>query len=139
MLVKRLSDKAVIPTRANPGDAGLDIIATSLKVTELYYEYGTDLALAIPEGFMGLLCPRSSISNKHLRLCNSVGILDSGFRGEVKVRFALTLPQHYGCVYNVGDKVAQLILVPIVEAKVLEVAELPESVRGTGGFGSSGV
>jgi len=138
MLVKKLTPEAVLPTQANPGDAGLDIVATSVTHTARYIEYGTGLSVAVPQGFLGLLCPRSSVSNKHLRMCNSVGVIDSSFRGELKVRFALTLPYNMGDIYSVGDRVAQLVIMPFVEAKVLEVQELPETQRGTGGWGSSG-
>ena len=138
MLVKKLSSDATIPTRANPGDAGVDLVATSCKHDVHYIEYGTSLAVAIPDGFVGLLFPRSSVSNTNMVLANSVGVIDSSYRGEVKVRFKLTGPGYMAKTYAVGDRVAQLVIVPIVEAKVLEVQELPESKRGAGGFGSSG-
>lgn len=139
MLIKKLVPEAVIPTQAHPGDAGFDLVATSVTETSKYIEYGTGLACAIPSGFFGLLAPRSSVSGKHLRLCNSVGILDENFTGEIKLRFALTLPHNMSDIYKVGDRVAQLVIVPYVQAKILEVDELPESQRGAGGFGSSGV
>lgn len=138
MLIKKLVPEAVIPSYAHPGDAGLDLVATSVKHTMKYIEYGTGLSFAIPEGFLGLLVPRSSSSEKHLRLANSVGILDAGYRGEVKFRYALTLPSGMGDVYKVGERIGQLVLIPFVSAKILEVEELPESKRGTDGFGSTG-
>ncbi len=85
--IKRLNSNAKIPTYANPGDAGMDIYATSMKFTEDYIEYGTGLSFEVPEGYVMLIFPRSSISNKDLVLSNSVGVLDSGYRGELRFRF----------------------------------------------------
>jgi len=148
---KKLVPEAVIPQRANPTDAGLDLVATSQK-TEMckdedgaeytrevsYKEYGTGLAVEIPEGFVGLLFPRSSVTNKQMMLKNSVGVIDSGYRGEIRARFMCgdEKDKHYH--YSVGDKVAQLLIVPIALPNPVEVEELSDTSRGEGGFGSTG-
>ncbi len=136
--VKKLRPDAKIPKYASPGDAGLDLTATtySYNVLHRFHEYGTGLAVAIPEGHMGLIFPRSSISKKSLALANAVGVIDSGYRGEVKLRF--TDVDQFGSVYAVGDKIAQLIIVPYPSIELNEVTDLDETSRGEGGFGSTG-
>jgi dUTP pyrophosphatase len=135
--VKSLSPKAVIPQYSKTGDAGLDLTATSMKFTENYIEYGTSLAFEIPEGYVGLIFPRSSISNYDLILANSVGVIDSNYRGEVTFRFkAEEFSRHH---YNVGDRVGQLIVIPHPQIQLIESEELSESSRGDKGYGSSGV
>lgn len=136
--VKRLSDSAVIPKYAKNGDAGLDLIATSKTLNELFIEYGTGLAFEIPEGYVGLVFPRSSISKYHLDLANSVGVIDSSYRGEVMVRFKKTLDRPYANVYNIGDKICQLIIIPYPSIELTQVDELSNTERGSGGFGSTG-
>ena len=139
--IKKLSENAVIPQYAKPGDAGMDVIATSINVTDDYVEYGTGLAFEVPEGYCMLIFPRSSNSKKDLLLCNSVGVLDSGYRGELKLRFkniiptvlSKDLPKHY----NIGDKVGQIMIIPCPEIEFNEVEELSETDRGSGGFGST--
>ena len=133
--VKKLHKDAVIPKYANPGDAGLDLTAVSHKPHGDgidFQEYGTGLAFEIPKGYVGLLFPRSSITTKQMMLKNSVGVIDSVFRGEVKLRFIGTDD------YKVGDRVGQLIIIPYPEIELEEVEELEDSVRGTGGYGSTG-
>lgn len=127
-----------IPSYSKEGDAGLDLTATSKEENSLYIEYGTNLAIEIPEGYVGLLYPRSSISKYHLVLANSVGVIDSNYRGEIKVRFKKTIDNSYENIYNVGDRVAQLIIMPYPSIELVEVTELSDTVRGAGGFGSSG-
>ena len=133
------STPITIPKFENPGDAGLDLVATSISFTGDYVEYGTNLAFEIPDGFVGLLFPRSSISKYDLSLCNSVGVIDSGYRGEVKLRFKTTHNYDPRKIYNVGDKVGQLVLVPFISPTLNVVSELSETKRGSGGFGSTGV
>lgn len=135
--VKKLSDKAVMPQYAKPGDAGMDMTATSLIRNEVYYEYGTDIAVEIPEGYVGLLFPRSSISKTKQILANHVGVIDSGYRGEIKFRFK-KLAWDNGEVYNVGDRIGQLIIIPYPQVELVEVDELSSSERGEGGYGSTG-
>lgn len=138
--VKRLDTNAVIPVKAHADDAGLDLTATSVKTTDKYIEYGTGLAVSIPRGHVGLLFPRSSISNSDLSLANSVGVVDAGYFGEIKLRFkkiGLTDP-YFSALYNVGDRIGQLIIMPIPAVTFDEVSDLGNSERATGGFGSSG-
>lgn len=137
----KIIDKAIpttIPRTQNSGDAGLDLVATSISFTDDFIEYGTNLAFEIPHGFVGLLFPRSSISKYDLNLCNSVGVIDSGYRGEVKLRFKTTHNYHPNKLYKVGDKVGQLVLVPFISPTLNIVDELTETKRGSGGFGSTG-
>lgn len=139
--IKKLNEKAVLPQKADNGSAGWDLIATSerlvLEGPISYVEYGTSLALEIPPGFVGLLFPRSSISsNTSLILNNSIGLLDSSYRGEIKARFKSTLTVG-GKKYKLGDKIAQLMVIPYPEIDFEEVNELSETKRGDGGFGSS--
>ena len=134
---KKLSEKAVTPQYAKPGDAGMDLVATSLVEGEVFYEYGTDIAVEIPEGYVGLLFPRSSISKTKQILANHVGVIDSGYRGELKVRFK-TLNWDCGEIYRIGDRVCQLIIIPHPSIELEEVSELSETHRSDNGFGSSG-
>ena len=138
--IKKLDPNAVIPTRAHASDAGLDLVATSRKYTDGYIEYGTGIAIDLPQGHAGLLFPRSSISKKGLSLCNSVGVVDVGFFGEVKLRFNYTKDRkcRIRSTYKVGDRIGQLIILPLPEVTLVEVDELGDSERGAGGFGSSG-
>ena len=138
--VKRLDTNAVIPLKAHADDAGLDLTATSVKATDKYIEYGTGLAVSIPRGHVGLLFPRSSISNSDLSLANSVGVVDAGYFGEIKLRFkkiGLSDP-YFSALYNVGDRIGQLIIMPIPAVTFDEVSDLGNSERAIGGFGSSG-
>jgi dUTP pyrophosphatase len=137
--VKKLKVGVDVPKYAKTGDAGLDLVATSKVVTNTYIEYGTSLAFQIPQGFVGLLYPRSSISKYDLVLANSVGVVDSGYRGEVRLRFKKTDDTIFCRTYDIGDKVAQLIIVPYPEITLQEVEELSGTERGTGGFGSTGL
>jgi dUTP pyrophosphatase len=136
--VKKLNQKATVPKYAKDGDAGLDLVATSKEENAMFVEYGTGLSFEIPEGHMGLIFPRSSISKYHLNLANSVGVIDSGYRGEVKIRFKKTSTTAHETLYNVGDKVCQLIVMPFPRIEIQEVSELSNTERGDGGFGSSG-
>lgn len=137
--IKKLVKEAVIPAYSKPGDAGLDLVATSIKVEDHnkygYFEYGTGLAVEIPQGYVGLIFPRSSISNTGMMLTNSVGVIDSGYRGEIKARFKYISGTPS---YNVGDKIAQLIIIPYPSVEFEEVEELSNTDRGEGGFGSTG-
>lgn len=135
--IKKLRSDAVLPFRAKEGDAGLDLTATHVATKDGYVEYSTGLAVEMPFGHVGLVFPRSSISNTGLALSNSVGVIDSGYRGEIKARFRII----YGHLplYAAGDRIAQLVIVPCATmATVYEVGELAPSDRGDGGFGSTG-
>lgn len=131
---KKLDEAAVIPSRAHRSDAGLDLVATSLAKTDDYWEYGTGLAMSIPSGMVGLLFPRSSISKTSHSLRNSVGVIDSGYRGEIKLR--MSVPS--GKLYEIGDKIGQLIILEMPILEIEEVDELEDSARNEGGFGSTG-
>lgn len=138
---KKLTDKAVMPVRAHKSDAGLDLTATKIHTVlnecgQLMLVYHTDLAVEIPEGYVGLLFPRSSIFKKSLSQTNSVGVIDSGYRGELMVTFKTTTDV-VPAVYKEGERFCQLVIVPIPEIDVVEVEELSDSDRGDGGFGSS--
>ncbi len=141
--VKKLHENAVVPQYAKEGDAGLDLVAVD-SGTEAdygkYIEYKTGLAFEIPRGYVGLLFPRSSVSNYTLSLANCVGVLDSGFRGEVSFRFRSTLPLG-GLTkkgYQAGDKIGQLLVLPYPTITTILVDDLSETERGAGGYGSSG-
>lgn len=154
---KKLNDNAVMPKKAHPTDAGFDLVATSKRIDEMgNIVYGTGLAFEIPEGHVGLIFPRSSISKTNIVLTNSVGVCDCHFRGEVMAKFKPVNTAHefitppLGLVepyidmdgaprdYEVGERIAQLIIIPIPEIEFEEVEELSETDRGTGGYGSTG-
>ncbi len=133
---KKLDKSAHLPSRSHEGDAGLDLTAVTVdKSHERYWEYGTGLAVEIPPGMVGLLFPRSSISKTAHSLRNSVGIIDSGYRGEIKVRLS---PDSSSSAYGVGDRIAQLLIMEVPLLKVVEEEELSPSQRGSSGFGSTG-
>lgn len=147
--VKKLVENAVVPKYAKNGDAGLDLVATSVKREGGKVIYGTGLAFEIPLGHVGLVFPRSSIHKSDLRLTNCVGVIDSGYRGEVMAVFddkAFSPVRTdngnqiaiLGNMFNVGDRIAQMIVMPYPEVELLEVNDLSSTERGEGGFGSSG-
>jgi len=139
--LKKLHSDAVIPTYAKNGDAGLDLVAVDIKQPERNkLIYDTGIALEIPEGYVGLVFPRSSIHKKDLRLSNNCGIIDSGFRQSIKVVFDIIAKTSYNCDnrYAVGDRIAQIIIIPYPNINLIEVDELSETERGSGGFGSTG-
>lgn len=139
--IKRLTPTAQLPTKAHATDAGYDLYADSAKVciADGLASYGTGIAVEIPDGYVGLVFPRSSIYKKHLMLSNSVGVIDSGYRGEVKAKFNLINDgSDMYEVYEVGERIAQLIIIPYPEVVFEEVDTLSDSDRGTGGYGSSG-
>jgi dUTP pyrophosphatase len=136
---KKLREDAVTPKYAKVGDAGMDMVCASREYNaeHKYWEYNTGIAVEIPEGYVGLLFPRSSVSKRDMRLCNSVGVVDSGYRGEIKFRFKST--SHISAKdYWTGDKIGQLIIMPIPTIELVEVTELSSTDRGEGGFGSTG-
>lgn len=135
--IKKLDEKAVIPAYAKPGDAGMDLVAVTHKYENGNHIYGTGLAIEIPEGYVGFLFPRSSNRKTRAYLTNHVGVIDSGYRGEIMLTFKnvdLTALEPY----KVGDRVAQLIIMPYPTIELVEVDELSETERGTGGHGSTG-
>lgn len=166
--VKRLSENAVIPMYGKPGDAGMDLTATSRHFdAEGNVVYGTGLSFEIPEGHVGLIFPRSSNAKQDLTLTNSVGVIDSGYRGEVLFKFKPTAffadkdcseggetswfdftilsgskfadSKEFGInLYEVGDRVGQIIIMPYPQVVFVESEDLEPSLRGEGGFGSTG-
>jgi dUTP pyrophosphatase len=167
--IKKLFEDVIIPKYAKEGDAGLDLVATGA-----YYEeetkcivYTTGIAIEIPKGYVGLIFPRSSISKYNLQLTNCVGVIDSGYRGEIVAKFKL-LPSYVKVhkeglniekgiipvylnkrdyydfiitnlkVYKLKDRICQLIIIPYPNIELIESETLLDSERGTGGFGSTG-
>lgn len=135
--IKKLSKDAIIPKYAKDGDAGLDLTCISEKWNDnnSMVTYDTGLAVEIPKGYVGLLFPRSSIAKTSLVLSNSVGVIDSGYRGPIMLKYRY--PEE-GMVYDIGERVGQLLILPYPEVVFEEVEELEDSQRGEGGFGSSG-
>jgi dUTP pyrophosphatase len=138
--VRRLEAEARLPTRAHPGDAGLDLYA----LEDVRLRPGarcavrTGLAVEIPEGQAGLVLPRSGLAVRHgVTLVNAPGLIDAGFRGELQV-LLLNTDREATFTLAAGDRIAQLVLVEVATGPVVEVTELAASVRGGGGFGSSG-
>jgi len=138
--IKKLNENAVIPSYAKDGDAGMDLVATSIiSDTQTQITYGIGLALEIPEGFVGLIFPRSSIRKTRLMLSNSVGVIDSGYRGELQATFnKINNNSVAENDYKVGDRIAQIMIIPHPPVIFTEVEELSNTERGEGGFGSTG-
>jgi dUTP pyrophosphatase len=139
---KKLDPRAVAPVRANNTDAGVDLTATNITTEinecgQLILVYHTGLALEIPEGYFGLLVPRSSIYKKSLTLTNSPGVIDAGYRGEIMAKFRATTDV-VPAVYREGERFAQLVILPIPDTTFVEAFELSDSERGEDGYGSTG-
>ena len=136
-----LDPRARLPTRANPGDAGLDLYAlepASIAPAGGRAAVGTGLAVEIPPGHAGLVLPRSGLAARTgVTLANAPGLVDPGYRGELRVLLLNTDPSQPFEV-AAGDRIAQLVLTPLIEAEPLAVDELSATDRGDGGFGSSG-
>jgi len=163
--IKKLNKDTITPFYAKPGDAGMDLTATSINYNNetSCWEYGTGIAIEIPKGHVGLVFPRSSIYKHRLILSNSVGIIDSEYRGEIKVIFynrdttfagfktffnllferKKALEKNIRILfsansYKIGDRIAQLVIIPYPQIEFKEVEELSDTERGTGGYGSTG-
>ena len=137
--IKKLHAAAVIPAYSKSGDAAMDLTAISIeKDDDGNAVYGTGLAIEIPDGYVGLLFPRSSNSKTHLYLTNHVGVIDSGYRGEIKFKFRPINGFIDARVYAKYDRVGQLIILPYPQIELVESDELSETERGDGGFGSTG-
>jgi len=138
--VARLKDEALLPTRAHEGDAGLDLYsceAAHIGPGERW-SVGTGVGVEIPDAHAGLILPRSGLARDHgISLVNSPGLIDSGYRGELRVLLLNNDPAETFRIVA-GDRIAQLVLVPIALATPVEAAVLADSARATGGFGSSG-
>jgi dUTP pyrophosphatase len=137
--VKKLHPDAVVPQYAVQGDAGLDL--TAISATKDDYGnviYGTGLSIEIPQGYVGLIFPRSSNSKTDLYLTNHVGVIDSGYRGEIIFKFRPINGLLNAKVHHKGDRIGQLIIIPYPQIELVESDELSDSQRGEGGFGSTG-
>jgi dUTP pyrophosphatase len=136
--IKKLHPNAIIPSYSKDGDAGMD-----LTITQIYHNtssdvtYGFGLAMEIPKGFVGLVFPRSSIRKTDLLLTNSVGVIDSGYRGEIQATFKKT-NENGSLIYDIGERGAQIIIIPYPKINFIVSEELSLSERGDGGFGSTG-
>ena len=136
--VKKLSPNAVIPSYSKVGDAGMDLTITrEIENTTFSVSYGFGIAMEIPKGYVGLVFPRSSVRNTDLLLSNCVGVIDSGYRGEIQATFKKTNGLD-SIKYKVGERGAQIIILPYPTVYMTEVPELSDSERGEGGFGSTG-
>jgi dUTP pyrophosphatase len=138
--VRRLDARARLPTRAYPGDAGLDLYALEDAALDPGERASvrTGIAVEIPEGEAGLVLPRSGLAARHgIALVNAPGLIDAGYRGEVRV-LLLNTDHDSAFAITAGDRIAQLVLVKVQTPEVIEVEELAVSERGAGGFGSSG-
>lgn len=133
---KKLNSNAVMPTQGTTGADGFDLTAVSLEVTETTLKYDTGIAVEIPPGYVGLVFPRSSVCKTGLSLANSVGVIDSDYRGSIS--FVFYKGPTWIEPYSYGDRIGQLVIMPIPEVEFVEAEELSETERGEGGYGSTG-
>lgn len=141
VIFKKLHENAKIPTYAMEGDAGMDLTITEiLSETEKDITYGYGIAIAIPRGYLGLILPRSSVRKKDLILSNGIGLIDSAYRGEIMSTFKKFTKsgKSLSLTYSVGDRAAQIVIIPYPKITFVEVDELPGTERGSGGFGHTG-
>jgi len=140
--IKKLHKNSKIPQYAKSGDAGMDLTATSRTFDEHgNVVYGVGLAIEIPEGYVGLIFPRSSNAKTDLYLTNHVGVVDSGYRGEIMFKFRKSdVIKNFqeARLYHVGERVGQLMIIPYPQIELEEVKELSSTERGEGGYGSTG-
>jgi dUTP pyrophosphatase len=138
--VRRLHPDLPLPAYAHPGDAGADLCAAADVVLPPggRATVGTGLAVAVPDGYAAFVHPRSGLAARHgITVVNAPGTVDAGYRGEVRVVLLNTDPREPFTVRR-GDRIAQLVVQPVTRVRFLDVAELPPSPRGEGGFGSTG-
>ena len=147
--IKKLYEDSILPTKAHSTDAGYDMYAHSKSYDDDgNVVYGSGVAMEIPQGYVGLVFPRSSNAKKDLLLSNSVGVIDSGYRGEISFKFKPSnviekpdlayIPESIS-KYEICDRIGQIIIMPYPEIEFVEVDELSDTERGTGGYGSSGL
>ena len=139
--VKRLDDSLEMPAYAYVGDAGLDLRSAEDAVLAPFERklVSTGIAIGLPEGYAGFVLPRSGLAAKHgISIVNAPGLIDSGYRGEIKV-ILINLDPSVEFAIEKGDRIAQLVIMPVPPVNLEEVDELDETARGAGGFGSSGV
>lgn len=139
---KRLKDRAVLPIRGTEGAAGIDLTCTDITTTlnqanQLMLVYHTDLAVEIPQGYVGLLVPRSSIWEKSLWLTDNVGIIDADYRGEIMAVMKATTDT-VPAIYKPGERFCQLVIIPVPDYEIVEANELSETKRNDKGYGSTG-
>ena len=146
--IKKMYSDSILPTKAHSDDAGFDLYAHSKSYDDDgNVVYGSGVAMEIPQGYVGLVFPRSSNAKKDLLLSNSVGVIDSGFRGEISFKFKPSnviekpdlayIPESIS-KYEICDRIGQIIIMPYPEIEFVEVDELSDTERGTGGYGSTG-
>ena len=133
---KKLNPNAVMPKQGTSGAAGFDLTAVNIEGKETTLKCDTGIAVEIPPGYVGLLFPRSSVCKTGLSLANGVGVIDQDFRGSISLVFY----KNTQCIvpYWPGDRIGQLMIVPIPEVEFVEADELSETERGSGGYGSTG-
>ena len=144
--IKKLNEGAKVPSYSKEGDAGLDFTAVEISRDNVgNITYHTGLAVEIPQGYVGLLFPRSSISKKQQFLTNCVGVIDSSYRGEIMAKFKPVMGSYNTILelfesseYQVGDRIVQMIIIPYPQIEFEEVEELSDTERGYGGFGHTG-
>ena len=133
---KKLVESAKMPFQGSKGAAGFDLTAVTKEQIDYYHtRYGTGIAVEIPEGYVGLLFPRSSCYKQGMLLSNCVGVIDSDYRGEITAVFLGTDKE---VCYNIGDRICQIIIMPYPQIEYIEASELSDTARGTGGYGSTG-
>lgn len=140
VMYKKLFDDAITPKYAKQGDAGLDLFCHHISETDplsSQVTYHTGIAVEIPKGYVGLLFPRSSIYRTNLRQSNCVGVIDSGYRGEIKIVYDIQGSDSK--IYQQGDRIGQLVIIPYPEVNLIETDELSKTERGEGGYGSTGL
>ena len=138
--VEVLISAATVPSYAHPGDAGADLVSTDELVLDPGQRatVGTGVSIALPDGYVAFVVPRSGLAAKHgITVVNSPGTVDAGYRGEIRVTL-LNTDSSESYSIAVGDRIAQLIVMPVARARFIPVETLPGSHRGTGGFGSTG-
>jgi dUTP pyrophosphatase len=137
--VKLLDERAQLPAYAHEGDAGLDLTCVAIEHDPIFgiTTYRTGLAFDIPKGFAGFVYPRSSIYKTGEFFTNSVGVVDSGYKGEVTVKTAF-LNKDAPTIYKVGDRVGQIVFMPVPVIQLVRTTDVGSSTRGAGGYGSTG-
>jgi dUTP pyrophosphatase len=140
VLITRLDPGVPVPSYEHPGDAGADLV-TTVDATLAPGERAllpTGIAIALPDGYAAFVHPRSGLAVRFgVSLVNAPGTVDAGYRGEIRVS-VINLDPHHPVVFRRGDRIAQLVIQPVVRARFHEVERLPGSARGDGGFGSTG-
>lgn len=135
--IKKLTENAVIPKKMTSGAVGMDIVATSKTITPEYIEFGTGLAIQVPEGYGAFLLPRSSLTKTCYVLNNSIGLIDTDFFGEMRFRFKMLAGYESLPGYEVGDRIGQLVILPVLDFEFQEIDDLGETDRSSEGFGST--